>query len=525
MSLLTHIRFETTPPPPVADPVRMDIPLFVGHLSAKEAVPVASALGQWWAQQGYLSQVEKAQDAVSPYDRPVRVTSVADVLTHFTADRIDQRAVLTGTAPDGAIDGTLFSVVVDGVLRSTELSGDDPAAAALQIGALWSDLEVIFDGTMILSLPQSHGAGTLAVLQHEGLGFAQAKYSAARPVGSLMLAALAQFFAMGGREAYVVSMGPPLPLFARRSARALALGQLAAASGLDADDPEPALRQPMPVPHAERSALSGMAHVLGLDSASFLVLPELLEMAAVDRSVLGPTPSVPSAPVAFAQCLPEPAGSSENQLKTLGFPTLDRAGITLWQGVVARCLSLIATHRRDVMMLASHPKRALETPPLSGPHSAFLQLASPFVRTPLSASLPSGVICGDAVLAGQIAARLVSAQPYNSAALDALPQVRDVIPQAYDMPTCEMFGTGAASRLKRDVTTSDDPAWEAGPSSRLAARLLRMARVYGETLVFELISDQLMRQVQQRFEAMLQGVAAQGGVHAGELDAGVLCAL
>lgn len=526
MTLLNHIRFETTAPATEADPLRMDIPLFVGHLTAKGPVSAGSDLAAMWERQGYLTPEEKAGAEISLYDRPLRLKSPGDLLRYFDDSRADQRAVITGKVPRGPLDGTGFSVVVDGALRTMRLNSDDPAAVAAEIGLAWPDLQVIFTDRLTLSLPDAHGAGTLAVTEHPGLGFDTPKFTAARATGHITAAALRQFFAMGGQEAFVVSMGPALPVFAALDERTLALGAQIAASGLVADDPEPALRQGMPSAHAERATLTGISHLLGLEDASFLVMPELADLTSTARLQPEASPEGPDAPVEFAECLPEPVKPDENHLRTLALPRLDDVGVSLWEGAVTRCLNLIKSDRRDVVMVASCPVLSPGTKGPDGPQSAFLQLGAPFVKTPHSADLPGGVMGSDAVLVGQIAARLLSETPYQSAALGITPMVRDVVSgRMASLPVCRISMTRTIARLASDITTSDNPAWQSGTASRLAARLLRMARVYGETLVFDPISDTLMRRVQQRFETMLQSIADAGGLQAGDNDPGytVIC--
>ena len=101
----------------------------------------------------------------------------------------------------------------------------------------------------------------------------------------MLAAAVQQFFASGGKRAYVLSMGAPLALTAARPERTRALAQIAGLGGVPDAQVLAALAGPVPPPHIPAQDRRGLTHLFGLEDASFLVMPDLPELVATGASL------------------------------------------------------------------------------------------------------------------------------------------------------------------------------------------------------------------------------------------------
>jgi hypothetical protein len=101
-------------------------------------------------------------------------------------------------------------------------------------------------------------------------------------VGTTYLgAAVRSFFAQGGRKCYVVSMGAPWPVAARRTDRMAALKRIVPGY------PDPA----NVVSDVDRASWTGIGHLFGLPDVSMLSVPDLADACGVDERE--PTPLEP----------------------------------------------------------------------------------------------------------------------------------------------------------------------------------------------------------------------------------------
>lgn len=532
--ILEQIRFDTQADPAPVDPLRMDVACFVGYLAQREPLAAGAELAGRWLRLGLLDAAEVAGGPRTLYDRPVLLRSVEDCEALFDGTRrLDQEAAITG-APLGptfvpADVAEPFGLVIDGALREIDVSSaadtDELLAllSAAGTGLDFSILQTAGDRQLRVARPIAMGPGTLGVLAHPGLGFGFPRQVRSRAVGTVMDAALRQFFAMGGQAAHVVSLGPPLPLFAAREARSSALARLGGVGPVPRGHVAFALAQGLPAPHDDPARRSGITHLFGLEDAALLVLPDLPDLTAADR-----LPGVPDLPqprplAEFAECLPAVPEPPVAPVAAAPLPLLDAEGAADWRALVDRALRLIADYRRDMHLVAALPRTGAETDLAALlPRSAFLQLVAPFLRTPFSGLLPGRMMPADAALAGQLAALALGPAPHGSAALRPLSHAIDAerggVPAGAPVIACRRTPQGLF--LDRDITLSDDPAWRAGPASRLAARLFRLAETLGADLAFAPISDALMHRVTVAFTAALGRVAAQGGLNAGPGDAG-----
>lgn len=473
-------------------------------------------------------------------DRPVPVHSIGEYEALFDgAARLDRQAAIIGLALPATLApadvAAPLAVVVDGVLHEIALgAASTPQAVVEAVNAAARGVEARLteaagERRLVIALPLSHGPGTLAVLAYPSLGFPEARHARARGVPTVMDVAIRQFFAMGGRMAHVVSLGPPLPLLASRAERAAALGRLMGLGALATSDPAllaTRLLDALPAPHAAVATLSGVAHLMALDAPAMLLVPDLPDLVACDREEPAPAVVPPAGPVVFADCVPPPTPLMPGAAEALALPETDTTGLALWRGAVGRMLRLVSDHRRDLHLVAAVPRAADGADVAAAlPDSAFLLLAGPFLRTPASAGLPQRAMPACAVLAGQIAAVLNGPSPWGSAAAQPLAEVLDIAEPAGSggWRVCWVLRGPRGAALSRDITASSDPSWRAGPSSRIAARLLREAAVMGQDMVFEPIDARLMRRVVVGFERVLGAIADAGGLKGAGRGFSVVC--
>ncbi|MGC1494440.1 MAG: hypothetical protein WA790_01435 [Sulfitobacter sp.] len=538
--LQRHVQFDGTSPTLPDEAVRLDVACFLGYLALRKDAVADDALVHWLDRQGYLSRAEK--DGVTPVgliDRPIPIRSLADAEAWFDLDlRLDRVAVLEGGAiPQDLGEATLapFAVTIDGGLHEVDLSGlpSDVNAIAQHLDQQFPDLDIWVqqrDGENRLRLrrTQRAGPGTLSVLAHPVLGFHTSQHTAARRVGTAMGAALRQFFAMGGQQAYVVSFGVPAPVLSPADARADKLAALLDLQSHTGTIDNNSFQSEFPAAHIDAAERSGLTHLFGLEDLGALVMPDLPDLVGSDDVILG-TPDTGLRPLAgFAECLPPPPAATNAFASVLPLPMCAPDGAAIWGAALSRVTRFLEGFRRDVMMMAAVPETqsGLDIAPLI-PRSELLMIAAPFVVTPASNGLPGGAMGGDAVLLGHVARLLLSDAPHGSMAAAPLAQVNALSGNArahLDM-ICRLEKGPRDIRYTADLTTDGDQLWRAAPARRMMQRLLKHAARMGNGIVFEPISDGLMRQIAMSFETVLQDIQQSGGLRPGRDDPGfsVIC--
>ena len=154
----------------------------------------------------------------------------------------------------------------------------------------------------------------------------------------------------------------------------------------------------------------------------------------------------------------------------------------------------------------------------------------PWVRTTRSDDLPEGLEPAEGLLAGVLAANALDRGTYRSVAGRPLPMV--VAPEPVpdlgmgpDSPAarlaervCLIGPEPGGIRLLSDVTSSPDPAWRAGPVSRLMAVLVRAALRAGESDLFDANGPALWTRVRRDLEELLEGFFRAGALRATARD-------
>lgn len=368
-------------------------------------------------------------------------------------------------------------------------------------------------------------------------------------------AAVRAFFAQGGRRAYVVRAGDPWPLrhapedtSERARLRGARLWSLVPGAAPRPDG------EPAPTPF-DRSTWRGITHLFGLEDVSFVLLPDLPDL--LDAAPAPTPPPRRAREEVFVTCGDEraEAPATDSLLAAVPPPACDELTLGQWVQAIAAAAAFLKQHRREALLLAALPlllqgpdgvARLSAENPLArlyagrwlgarreGPGaprpdcedftSAFVQIATPWLKTTGSARCPGEVEPPDGTLAGLLARNARARGTFRSAAGVEVPHTYDLLP-AYGraallepIPAADrrepqtllqrltVFGRAPRGiELLSDVTTSADEAYRPAGASRLIGAVLRAARAIGEDLSFEPSNELLWARVRQRFEAMMK---------------------
>lgn len=372
------------------------------------------------------------------------------------------------------------------------------------------------------------------------------------PAGSTYLgAAVRSFFAQGGRKCYVVRVGDPWLLMARRGARLNRIKDLIPGYPFSlSSSPE------------DRDSWRGIGHLFGLPDVSFLCLPDLADAVGVDREQVTLPRYVPTFEEQFVECSePAPTAPADSLARLFSAPRCGDEEYKDWANALFMVTELLARNLREVQMVASVPIPQAGSKPgmaskaerdlmefftsegkflssrlsrqQNGLSSAFLQLAYPWLRTPGSANLPEQIESPDAVLAGLLARNALTRGAFRSAAGFHLADVYDLYPSLpryqvmkrhADNPSqssashtlmerVSLFGlTPGGFELLSDVTTSLTESYRPASVNRLVSIIVRAARRLGEDRVFESSGERLWAELRESLNALLSGLLEAGAL-------------
>jgi hypothetical protein len=338
--------------------------------------------------------------------------------------------------------------------------------------------------------------------------------------------AVRDFFANGGRKAYVVRLGDPWPLGEAPGANAR-LASLLGHRGAAAD------------PFGQRESLHGVAHAWALDDVSLVLVPDLAALHAEPTAALAgePAGSAPP-PEDFVECgTIGVAAPPSAAVRGLPAPGLSDLGFERWNDSVVALRDQLARQRRDLMLIVAAPlalrdsAAARQLGAAVTVRSSMVECATPWLLPLRAVRTPGGLVPPDGALAGLIAASVLAHGPVRPAAGLAPLGVLAVVPQPADRelrspstppeqrdlhkPAAQraglplvcsfaLFGpTAAGIQLLSDTSLSAVPQWQSAGVVRLLGQLLRSARSVGATLVFEPSGEALWSRVRSRFEDML----------------------
>jgi hypothetical protein len=380
---------------------------------------------------------------------------------------------------------------------------------------------------------------------------------------SYLGAAVRAFFAQGGRKAYVVRVGSPWMKRAQRSEDAVTR-ETRREERLEKLVPD-RQRGRAPEP-ADRSTWRGIGHLFGLPDVSFVLLPDLpdvLDAISLAAPVIEP---VAATEEVFVTCSDEvaEAGARDALMSQVPPPACDELSLARWAEVVSAAVRFLRRYRNEAELVAAIPlvledatkasarlstknplgrfyeekwlgpsRSAGEGGAVDGFTSAFLQLATPWIKTLGSSKSPGEIEPPDGTLAGVLARNALTRGTFRSAAGLPVPFVFDFVPSYSRATLLEAIEAGGLERraalsllqrvsvlgrapsgiqLLSDVTTSADESYRSAGASRIVGAVLRAARAIGEEMAFEVSNEALWARVRGRFQAMLRELWGLGAL-------------
>ncbi|MDH5666854.1 MAG: hypothetical protein OEY86_02435 [Nitrospira sp.] len=363
-------------------------------------------------------------------------------------------------------------------------------------------------------------------------------------------AAVRSFFSQGGRKCYVIRVGDSWSYGLSRAVRVARIDDLI---------PGGTAGQVTCTP-LDRKSWSGVGHIYGLPDISYLCIPDLAEIFAVDPEP-GVPPDLPRDPEQFVECGTEPADPvAGDPVRWASAPRCDAVAMREWASAINLLGNMLVRRQRELQLVAALPlpeagtdverdchgwlsdatggilDAGLAESVRPGVASAFVQLGFPWVRTAGSYALPEQLESPDGVLVGVLARNALSRGSFKSAAGLPLVEVSDVWPgwgvEQFDRPPTGSGVHGTRPRTMRervsiigqtpqgfallsDVTTSLDEGYRPACVNRLVAALVRAARRTGEELVFEPSGEFLWGRIRQELQRLLTGLFQSGAFRGG----------
>jgi hypothetical protein len=373
-----------------------------------------------------------------------------------------------------------------------------------------------------------------------------------RSADTALGAAVRRFFLQGGRKCYVIRVGNPWSPFTDLVTRASFRGRLLETV-------------PMPTP-VDRSTWHGVGHLFGLPDTSFLCIPDLTELFAVDAGPIAPETEA-EGEERFVECATRVSPPTSRSLRAFPAPRCNEDGFRDWAAFVTRIGTLLQRHSREVQFVAAvplpqdeallraHPavaglqpaerrraiaarifaSRAAQWQHVGSIQTAFVQLAYPWLHTRESLRIPGALEAPDAMLVGLLANNSLTHGTWRSAALETLFGVMDVepvlsraeleselpyggatgqrrVPRTLRERISIFASTPTGFHLLSDVTTDDDEAYRPASVNRLVASIVRAARLVGEDAVFTNNGEAVWRQLRSALEELLLGLWGEGAL-------------
>jgi hypothetical protein len=343
----------------------------------------------------------------------------------------------------------------------------------------------------------------------------------ARPVGDdrsrcddYLGLAVREYFANGGRKAYVVRLGDPWPVAPQimGSARSERLAQLLPPAGSSG---------------WMRESWRGIEHAWALEDVSLVLVPDLPDLFGDPRAAVpGDAPRTGAVPEVFVECAHSLLSSDAvNGVRRIAAARLGDDAFVAWNACADELRARLARRRRDLMLLLAAPLAARDARAARQPaeaitlRSSMLQIALPWLQPARAPRAPEGLLPADGVLAGLVAAGVLARGAARSVAGAAPVGIAAVSPQPPDeelrtpsagreaqawVSRFSLFApTPDGVRLLSDLSASALPEWRHAGVVRLLGQLLRSARQVGESLVFEPSGEALWARVRSRFEELL----------------------
>lgn len=542
------ISFVDQSPALAADPNRMDIALFVGFLPLRggeegrlSRAPVAEKLGR----EGWSARVAE-DDSLT--DVPVRVRSIEEVETLFdTGGRVDRAVVVHGALiPDD------IEITAETALVVVNLDGEEQTVTLTEGTITRADLlDVLANGLSGVSVTlgaeinakqgliftrTAEGPGALTVYANPALGFAVAGHDASQRVGAPMGVALRSYYAAGGREAVIVRMGDPVPLYCTAQDRVEGLKTLigegygAGASSV-ADLLNSTLPQ-LPAEYPTRDPWHGLAHLHGLPDVTHILLPDLPELVAGVAPVARSTDELPRPREVFQVCAPAPDPALNGQIRAAKPASVDADGLELWSRLAVWVADQAARITPEVLTIAAVPlidedagllraddiRAALKTGNATrGMARKQLQLVTPWHTSKSAQDMPSGATPSDGMLAGRIAASTLAQGAWRTVAGTLLAPGEQpygtLAGLTWDTtPQLTILGRSQRGPVILSDRTTDPETYNQANLRRLVALILRAARHRGQAAVFDPNGPLFWRDVAMPITTLLRQLHSAGAL-------------
>jgi hypothetical protein len=365
-------------------------------------------------------------------------------------------------------------------------------------------------------------------------------------------AAVRRFFLQGGRKCYVIRVGDPWLLFTDLPTRAALRERLLETV-------------PAPTP-TDRLTWHGVGHLFGLPDASFLCLPDLPELFAVDAGPIGPE-TEPEGEERFVECATRVSPPTSRSLRAFPVSRCDENGFGAWAAFVTRVGSVLQRYCREVQFIAAvplpvndallraHPdivrlppnqrrravaaqvfeSRTAQWEHAASIQTAFVQLTYPWLQTRESVRLPGALEAPDAMLVGILANHALTLGAWRSASREPVFGVVDLepvlslaelegtlpyhgsvgqrrVPRALRDRISVFTPTPTGFQLLSDVTTDDDESYRPANLNRLLASIVRAARLAGEDMVFTNNGEAVWRRLRAALEELLLSLWGEGAL-------------
>ena len=548
------LSFETASPTVRSDPARADIACFVGFVNVRSSGPAQRA------------QLERALRTLGwgpagNADAPGSLPASPRVL--------DQNIVPRGPSPNA------FAVWLESIGWRPNVRGAAAIDLFARAAALLVGSAVVDWWTQYAWLSDALGRSAADLLELRDVPVPIDSWDAfdalfawdRRPTGRSELvdatlgAAVRRFFLQGGRKCYVVRVGDCWPLLTARSARTAMRTQV--------------LGLVPPPTTADRATWRGVGHLFGLPDVSFLCIPDLPDLFAIDSTAVPlETEVAPDEMERFIECATPAVPDRFRRPRRFDAPRCDAPGFVEWATLVTSVATLIRRSAPEVQLVASLPlpidDAALRTAPTMRDvepsdrpraiaaevfaaraaqwhqagviQTAFVQLAYPWLQTPESARMPGGLEPPEALLTGLLANNALTQGTWRCAAhqpIAGIARLEPTLSRSDLQRELPFTGTEGRRRVPRtirerisivaptplgfellsDVTTDDDNAYRPANVNRLVASVVRAARRVGEDTVFMNNGDAVWGRIQAALEEVLRtlwGAGALSGAFAGE---------
>ncbi|UIP07837.1 hypothetical protein LY632_05405 [Erythrobacter sp. SDW2] len=540
------ISFLDAPVAAAADPNRMDIAMFVGFLPLRagdEGLRARNVVAARLARQGWAA---RANDTLT--DVPVRVTSIEEVEQLFdTGGRMDRHAIVRSRPLPDSVElpegGLLFVVNLDGSDQRVELTAGSFTRVQLRdllnaaLGGIAVTIDPVLNGTAALVFRRLGATpGSLTVYTHTALGFPVAATAASQAVGAPMGVALRSFFTSGGREAVIVRMGDPVPLFARERGRVNALatlvgGEYGAGAASLADLLGTVLPQ-LPAEFPTRDPWHGLAHLHGLQDIALVLLPDLPDLVATVPALVPETETSPRPRETFAPCAPEPPATINGAIRQARPASVNAGGLELWSRIVvwaaeqveritpeAMVVTALPLVDEDAEVLTAHEALGVVTSGNGGQGMAHrqLQIAAPWIASNEARDMPAGASPADGLLAGHIAASTLASGAWRTVAGRTLapsqrPYAAPTMLGFDTSPQLSVIGYGVRGPTILSDRTTDPGSFNQANIRRLTGLILRAARHRGETAVFEANGNRFWRDVAMSITTLMRQLHSAGAL-------------